>query len=92
MTLTKKIIKEFEKKFGGRYCDGKCVLFNDVIPNFLLSSLHKVATEAIEAVRLIKQNTKLPKTLECLKENIDGYNSAITEMEQKAKKFLLDNF
>ena len=46
----------------------------------LRSSLHQVATEAIEAVRLERQ---------IISGDFDaGYNSAIEDMEENAKKFL----
>ena len=91
MTPTKKIIKEFEEMFlnnsingvlDDKFQDEKMMLIKD----FILSSLHQVATEAIEAVRL--------KTYEDSYSDDyynDGYNSAISDMENKAKKFLEDN-
>ena len=56
------------------------------LKSFLLSSLHQIATEAIEAVRLEEQ-----KHYGCSYSDDyydAGYNSARGEMEQKAKKFL----
>ena len=55
-----------------------------LIKSFLLSSLKQIVTEAIEAVRLERQ---------IISGDFDaGYNSAIEDIEQKAKKFLEDNF
>ena len=97
----KKIIEEFEGNFmnngisgvlADKFQDPKMLLIRD----FLLSSLHKVATEAIEAVRLETKQDDInkgggqyghPET-----DLATGYNSAIYDMEQKAKKFLEDNF
>ena len=98
MTLTQKIIEEFKEKFSkpelkrvecegvgdnnGFYEFTPKIITVENIEDFLLSSLHKVATEAIEAVRLERQ---------ILSGDFDaGYNSAIEDMEQKAKKFLED--
>ena len=94
MTPTKKIIKEFEEMFlnnsingvlDDKFQDEKMMLIKD----FILSSLHQVATEAIEAVKLEKRGIHSVVILSDFK---NGYNSAITDMEQKAKKFLEDNF
>ena len=108
MTLTQKIIKEFEEKFNNVpalatseeveccncgedlalesydwFSDGYKMAVGDC-KSFLLSSLRQVATEAIEAVRLERQ---------ILSGDFDaGYNSAIEDMEEKAKKFLENNF
>ena len=101
MTLTKKIIKEFDEKFpcsqkdcdnNGTYptpsengCDpNQCrVCYEERLPikSFILSSLHQVATEAIEAVKLEKVNAENSKY------KFD-YNFALDQIEQKAKKFL----
>ena len=87
----------------------RALVRNEVQESFLLSSLHQVATEAIEAVRLeespyISKLCKTPNGLDycCTCEQAQGYcscytknkgfNSAISEMEQKAKKFLENNF
>ena len=79
MTLTKKIKEEFEKIYsqGGFY-------MRKHLESFLLSSLRQIATEAIEAVKLEKREYDDSYRI--------GYNFAITVMEQKAKKFLEDNF
>ena len=100
MTLTEKIIEEFEKEFCNnhekpiRFLRG--VFYDEQdgaekIENFLYQSLRQIATEAIEAVKVDK---KLEKTL-IHTSNYPrvlmveaGFNSAISEMEQKAKKFL----
>ena len=85
MTLTKKIIEEFEKKWkaGVFYSDFFITINQEKIKSFLLSSLHQVATEAIGAVRLEERDFDTAYEA--------GYNLAITDMEQKAKKFLEDN-
>ena len=95
MTLTEKIIKEFEEMFlnnsingvlDDKFQDEKMMLIKD----FILSSLHQIATEAIEAVKL--QKKKLENLLlEREYHKNRGYNSAIEDMEQQAKKFLEDN-
>ena len=69
----------------------RALVRNEVQESFLLSSLHKVATEAIEAVKLEKRETNNYKSSHnaVMHSHIDtGYNSAISDMEQKAKKFL----
>ena len=101
MTLTEKIIKEFDEK-KWEHWHSKSLSFERLpdstknkIKSFLLSSLHEVATEAIEAVRLEERGTyNYKSSREAIMHNdFDaGYNSAIEDMEQKAKKFLLDNF
>ena len=78
MTLTEKIIEEFEEKFS------RLEMGYEELKSFLRSSLHQVATEAIEAVRLEERNFDTAYEA--------GYNLAISEMEQKAKKFLENNF
>mgnify|MGYP001580632811 CR=1 FL=1 len=105
MTLTEKIIEEFEKEFCNnhekpiRFLRG--VFYDEQdgaeqIENFLRSSLHQVATEAIEAVRLetkIRDINKGGGQYGHPETDFDtGYNEAILDTEQKAKKFLLDNF
>ena len=101
MTLTEKIIEEFKKKFTvenigdtgylhSRMASEKYANPRDIAA-FLLSSLRQVATEAIEAVKLEKRETNNYKSSHnaVMHSHIDtGYNSAISEMEQKAKKFL----
>lgn len=90
MTLTEKIIEEFEKEFQ------LAIFFKESgkkeVKDFLLSSLHQVATEAIEAVRLEKKLEQIPTSTTTDYPRIimeeAGYNYAISEMEQKAKKFL----
>ena len=84
MTPTQKIIEEFDEKFPQfmEYPQAFQGLEPDreKIKSFLLSSLRQVATEAIEAVRLERQ---------IISGDFDaGYNSAIEDMEEKAKKFL----
>ena len=87
MTPTQKIIEEFDERFPQfmEYPQAFQGLEPDreKIKSFLLSSLHQVATEAIEAVRLEKIGTDTYKSFHEV-----GYNSAISNMEQKAKKFL----
>ena len=121
MTLTKKIIEEFEENFiknNKRWelvpNTPRKIMMSDIevvemfgnIKTFLLSSLQQVATEAIEAVRVEKKEISYSQeeqkvleeifgkyeTPEYLRERIYGYNSAITAIEQKAKKFLEDNY
>ena len=114
MTLTQKIIKEFDEKYYDKGTPSglnqkEFRNFPELLKNsrlFLLSSLHQVATEAIEAVKLEKKEISYSQeerkvleeifgkyeTPEYLRERIYGYNSAITEMEQKAKKFLENNY
>ena len=109
MNLTKKIIKEFEEKINKNkqwelvpntprkimMSDSEAVKMFKDLKSFLLSSLHQVATEAIEAVRLEKRGThNYTSSHEAIMHSdFDaGYNSAITAIEQKAKKFLEDNF
>ena len=81
MTLTKKIIEEFDEKFNKELETTEIpsyIAFD--LKSFLRSSLHQVATEAIEAVRLERQ---------IISGDFDaGYNSAIEDMEENAKKFL----
>lgn len=114
MTLTEKIIKEFEEKSkilftrGGLavlldYPPHDMVLDEEEVKKFLLSSLHQVATEAIEAVKLEEKKTyhgcithrglngidcDVCKKALCENNKQIGYNNAISEMEQKAKEFL----
>ena len=79
----------------------------DNLKSFLLSSLKQIATEAIEAVRLEEKKSYYGCITHRGLNNLgcdtcqnaiignskqSGYNSAVTAMEQKAKKFLLDNF
>ena len=115
MTLTQKIIKEFEKEFCNNHQKPirflRSIFYDEQdgaekIENFLYQSLHQIATEAIEAVKVEKKEMSYSqeeqKVLEeifgkyeipeYLRERIYGYNSAISEMEQKAKKFLENNF
>ena len=88
MTLTEKIIEEFEKEFQ------LAIFFKESgkkeVKDFLLSSLHQVATEAIEAVRLEK-NRAIPTSTTTDYPRIimeeAGYNYAISEMEQKPRSF-----
>ena len=101
MTPTQKIIEEFEGNFmnnsikdvlDDKFQDPKMILLR----KFLLSSLHQVATEAIEAVKL-EEKMKDPRRgggqYGHPETDLDtGYNFAIAEIEQKAKKFLEDNF
>ena len=91
MTLTEKIIKEFDEK-EWEHWHSKSLSFERLpdstknkIKSFLLSSLHQIATEAIEAVRL---ELKTKDTEVILHKDIQGYNTAVFLMEQKAKKFL----
>ena len=117
MTQTQKIIEEFEEKFiplkpgfsvakdWTKNLGGTTANYM-ILKSFLLSSLHQVATEAIEAVKVEKKemsyNQEERKVLEeifgkyetpeYLRERIYGYNSAISDMEQKAKKFLENNY
>ena len=95
MTLTEKIIEEFKgtkfAKEGGscfECCDYEGMYVE--LKSFILHFASQIATEAIEAVKVDK---KLEKTLihtsnypRVLMEEA-GFNSAILEMEQKAKKF-----
>ena len=84
MTLTQKIIEEFEEKLDNyqinyfRMHEGRGYLHNEVnkenIKSFLLSSLHQIATEAIEAVRL---ELKTKDTEVILHKDIQGYNTAV---------------
>ena len=83
MTLTEKIIEEFEEKFS------RLEMGYEELKSFLRSSLHQVATEAIEAVRL---ELKTDDTKIIPHKDIQGYNTAVFLMEQKAKKFLEENF
>ena len=88
MTLTEKIIEEFEEKFS------RLEMGYEELKSFLRSSLHQVATEAIEAVRLEKRETNNYKSSHnaVMHSHIDtGYNQALSEIEQKAKKFLENN-
>ena len=91
MNLTEKILREFEKKFiENKREDGEdyTPYLRDIdIKSFLLSSLKQVATEAIEAVRLEERGNDTYKSFHEV-----GYNSAIEDMKQKAKKFLDENF
>ena len=93
MNLTEKIIEEFEGKFVELQPDnsdwGLSLMIRKEAPEklklFLLSSLKQIATEAIEAVRLEKNFSN--------NSNYGyGYNQALGDMEQKAKKFLDENF
>ena len=102
MNLTEKIIKEFEERFIKSDKRWELVLntprkimMSDIeamrmfieIQSFLLSSLNQIATEAIEAVRLEERGNDTYKSFHEV-----GYNSAIEDMKQKAKKFLDENF
>ena len=99
MNLTEKIIKEFEEKFVDIATDNGNYDFEELrdvsdsreIKKFLLSSLRQVATEAIEAVRLEKKND-INDNIEFSDGFDSGYNVAISDMSQKAKKFLDENF
>ena len=88
MTPTQKIIEEFDERFPQfmEYPQAFQGLEPDreKIKSFLLSSLRQIATEAIEAVKLEKREYDDSYRI--------GYNFAITVMEQKAKKFLEDNY
>ena len=106
MTPTQKIIEEFKEKFSkpelkrvecegvgdnnGFYEFTPKIITVENIEDFLLSSLHQVATEAIEAVRL-ELKTKDTEVI-LLNKDIQGYNTAVFLMEQKAKEFLENNF
>ena len=116
MTLTEKIIKEFEEKFDAtvplkvgttnawdkreKNCSHDLTEYKKEakkeLKSFLLSSLHQIATEAIEAVRLetkIRDINKGGGQYGHPETDFDtGYNEAILDTEQKAKKFLEDNF
>ena len=106
MKLTEKIIKEFEEKSkilftrGGLavlldYPPHDMILDEEEVKKFLLSSFHQFATEAIEAVNLEERGTKNYTSSHeaIMKGDYDfGYNSAISDMKQKAKKFLEDNY
>ena len=98
MKQTQKIIEEFEKKWkaGVFYSDFFITINQEKVKSFLLSSLHQIATEAIEAVKLEKKLEQIPTSTTTDYPRIimeeAGYNYAISEMEQKAKKFLEDNF
>ena len=108
MNLTNKIIEEFDKKFDSvpalmnnkdiqcchcgenlalesyeLFSDGYEMAVDDC-KSFLLFFLKQVATEAIGAVRLEKRK--------CDDGFDTGYMYAISQMEQKAKKFLDENF
>ena len=95
MNHKQKIIEEFEEKFiplkpgfsvakdWTKNLGGTTANYM-TLKSFLLSSLHQIATEAIEAVKLERQ---------IISGDFDaGYNSAIEDIEQNAKKFLEDNF
>ena len=89
MTLTKKIIKEFDEQTGNlKVSNFHCskhgyIKPEPICPKCRNHSLHQIATEAIEAVKLERQ---------IISGDFDaGYNSATEDMEEKAKKFLENN-
>ena len=94
MTLTEKIIKEFDEK-KWEHWHSKSLSFERLpdstknkIKSFLLSSLHQVATEAIEAVRLEKKEISEVGYGNVENAFNEGFNFAILDTKQKAKKFL----
>ena len=99
MTPTQKIIKEFDKKFP-QFMEFPQAFQGldpdrEQIKSFLLSSLRQIATEAIEAVKLETKKEaemRLDDNLSIHKNGYGvGYNLAVSDMENKAKKFLEDN-
>ena len=103
MNLTEKIIKEFEDtmeslfqwkyQYDAEYeaLDGNTGSFwsNDKVKklrdDFINSSLKQVATETVKAMNLKKRNY-IDEAYEA------GCNTAISDIEQNAKKFLDENF
>ena len=92
MTPTQKIIEEFDERFPQfmEYPQAFQGLEPDreKIKSFLLSSLHQVATEAIEAVRLEKKEISEVGYGNVENAFNEGFNFAILDTKQKAKKFL----